>query len=280
METTNSFDHYAVMGYPISHSKSPGIHHLFAEQTKQKIVYTAILVEPGDFTNAVAAFQSQGGKGLNITVPFKEEAWSLVNQRSVRAEKAGAVNTISLRPDGSLYGDNTDGIGLVNDITKNQSITLSNKKVLILGAGGAVKGVLQPILSENPAQVIIANRTPEKAIALAQQYANSESSCSVLGVGFDAIPEQAFDIVINGTSSSLAGSIPEISPGLVNQSFCYDMMYGKEPTTFMQWCQDNNAATVSDGLGMLIEQAAEAFYVWRKIQPQTKPVISTIRSTI
>ncbi len=280
METTHNFDHYAVMGYPISHSRSPGIHHLFAEQSKQHIVYSAILVEPGDFSNAVAAFQSQGGKGLNVTIPYKEEAWSLVNQRSARAEKAGAVNTIMLRQDGSLYGDNTDGIGLVNDLTKNQSLSLKNKKILILGAGGAVKGILQPILIESPAQIVIANRTPDKALTLAKQYAEIDDTCPVIGVGFDEIPKQLFDIVINGTASSLTGNIPDIKAELVNNAFCYDMMYGKEATTFMQWCMKHNASNVSDGLGMLIEQAAAAFYVWRNVQPDTRPVITRIRSTI
>lgn len=280
METTHNFDHYAVMGYPISHSRSPSIHQQFAEQTKQKIVYTAILVEPGDFTNAVASFQSQGGKGLNITIPFKEEAWSLVNHRSARAEKAGAVNTITLRQDGSLHGDNTDGIGLVNDITGNQSFLLKDKKVLILGAGGAVRGVLQPILSASPAQIVIANRTPEKALELAKQYVNFADNCPVLGVGLHAIPHQVFDVVINGTATSLTDQLLDIRPELVNNAFCYDMMYGKEPTAFMQWCKNANAASISDGLGMLIEQAAEAFYIWRNIRPLTQPIINTIRSTI
>lgn len=271
-------DQYAVMGNPIAHSKSPLIHSLFAEQTGQKLEYRAILVTIGEFTEAVQAFREEGGKGLNVTVPFKRDAWRLVDERSECAEIAGAVNTIVLREDGSLFGDNTDGVGMVLDITQNQGVAIEGKKVLILGAGGAVRGVLGPLLQERPAEVVIANRTPERAQELADAF---EEQGRVDGCGFDDLDGSRYDIVINGTSASLKGEVPPLPEGILTKdAFCYDMMYGGEPTAFMLWADDEGCEMVSDGLGMLVEQAAESFKIWRGVRPETTPVIKAVREQI
>jgi len=271
-------DRYGVMGNPVGHSKSPMIHSLFAEQTGQKLRYEAILVEIGDFDRAVEFFCDEGGRGLNVTVPFKRDAWRRVDERSPRAELAGAVNTIVVREDGSLLGDNTDGVGLVRDILNNLSVPLTAKKILILGAGGAVRGVLGPILEQQPASVVIANRTPVRAQELAEAF---ESLGSVDGCSFDELDGSSFDVVINGTSASLKGEVPPLPDALLAKgALCYDMMYGAEPTPFMVWADDHNSARISDGLGMLVEQAAESFAIWRGIKPQTAPVIAGVRKSL
>lgn len=271
-------DRYGVMGNPIGHSKSPTIHALFAEQTGEKLSYKAFLVEVGAFDAAVESFRSAGGKGLNVTVPFKRDAWKRVDERSPGAELAGAVNTIVLRPDGTLFGDNTDGTGLVRDIRDNLGISLAGKKVLILGAGGAVRGVLGPILAEGPSVVVIANRTPARAQELADAF---EEFGNVEGSSFDELDGSSFDIVINGTSASLKGEVPPLPDALLAKgALCYDMMYGAEPTTFMVWADDHNSAHISDGLGMLVEQAAESFRIWRGVKPQTAPVIEAVRKSL
>ncbi|MCW8829140.1 MAG: shikimate dehydrogenase [Gammaproteobacteria bacterium] len=271
-------EQYAVMGNPIAHSKSPQIHALFAAQTGQKLEYRAILVEIGQFNEAVREFQEQGGKGLNVTVPFKRDAWRLVDERSECAELAGAVNTIVLRPDGTLYGDNTDGVGMVRDIKDNQGVAIEGKKVLILGAGGAVRGVLGPVLNQKPAEVVIANRTPDRAQELADAF---EEQGRVDGCGFDDLDGSRYDIVINGTSASLKGEVPPLPEGILARgAFCYDMMYGGEPTAFMRWAEEEGCEQVSDGLGMLVEQAAESFAIWRGVRPETAPVIRAVREQI
>ncbi|MFO7593907.1 MAG: shikimate dehydrogenase [Pseudomonadota bacterium] len=268
-------DQYAVMGNPIAHSKSPLIHSLFAEQTGQKLEYRAILVEVGQFSEAVAGFREAGGKGLNVTVPFKRDAWRLVDERSERAGLAGAVNTIVLRDDDTLFGDNTDGIGMVRDITENQGVVIEGKKVLILGAGGAVRGVLGPLLQQQPAGVVIANRTPERAVELADAF---EELGEVEGCGFDDLDGSRYDIVINGTSASLKGEVPPLPEAILTRgAFCYDMMYGDKPTAFMTWADDEGCERISDGLGMLVEQAAESFHIWRGVRPKTAEVIEAIR---
>jgi len=268
-------DRYAVMGNPISHSKSPVIHRLFAEQTGQDIVYEAILVDRDGFIAAVRLFQQEGGKGLNITVPFKQEAWVLVDQHSERAELAGAVNTIVLQADGQLYGENTDGLGMVRDLVENHGIPLTAKRILLLGAGGAARGVLGPVLEQHPASVFIANRTEERAIHLAQQF---RSHGLVQGGGFDALGEDAFDLIVNGTAASLEGVVPPIPASCIaSRTCCYDMMYGREPTPFLDWAQEHGAAQTMDGLGMLVEQAAESFALWRGVRPDTRPVIAFLR---
>ena len=269
-------DQYAVLGNPIAHSKSPRIHTLFAQQTRQRMVYTAIQVDPGGFKQAVGNFQASGGKGLNVTVPFKREAWELVNERSTRAQRAGAVNTVVMRADGTLFGDNTDGVGLLRDLRDNFGASIAGKRVLILGAGGAVRGVLEPLLAERPAFLLIANRTADRASALAQEFALLGP---VSGSGFDGLPGQQFDLVINGTSASLQGDLPPLPDNLLSPgALCYDLMYSAQPTVFMKWAQQHGAARVVDGLGMLVEQAAEAFFIWRGVHPETLPVIEVLRS--
>jgi len=274
----NAKQRYGVMGNPIGHSKSPMIHALFAEQTGQKLSYEAILVEVGTFGSAVASFRTEGGKGLNVTVPFKRDAWKLVDERSPCAELAGAVNTIVLREDGSLFGDNTDGTGLVRDIRDNLGISLAGKRILILGAGGAVRGVLGPIMEQGPASVVIANRTPARAQELADAF---EEFGAIDGCSFDELDGSSFDIVVNGTSASLKGEVPPLPDALLAKgALCYDMMYGAEPTSFMVWADDHNSAHISDGLGMLVEQAAESFLIWRGVKPQTAPVIKAVRESL
>lgn len=269
-------DRYAVMGNPIAHSKSPQIHALFAEQTGQQIEYEALLVELDGFTAAVERFQAEGGKGLNVTVPFKQQAWALIKDRSERAELAGAVNTIIFNDDGSRSADTTDGIGLVRDLTENNGIELQGKCILVLGAGGAVRGVLQPLLEQKPQLVIVANRTGSKAVDLAKQF---NGFGDVFGCGFDVLPGQQFDIVINGTAASLEGEVPPLPDDLLYENgSCYDMMYSAEPTAFQQWARAHGTVKALDGLGMLVEQAAESFLLWRGVRPETQPVIAQLRA--
>ena len=268
-------DAYAVMGNPIGHSKSPQIHRLFAEQTGQDISYEALLVELDGFADAVDWFQAEGGKGLNITVPFKQQAWELVKQRSERAELAGAVNTIVIREDGSRYADTTDGVGMVRDISDNNGIALKGKCILVLGAGGAVRGVLQPLLEQRPQFVIVANRTASKAVELAKQF---NDFGDVFGCGFDVLSGQQFDLVINGTAASLKGEVPPLPDDLLYENAsCYDMMYSAGPTAFQTWAREHGAVQSLDGLGMLVEQAAESFFMWRGVRPETGVVIEQLR---
>jgi shikimate dehydrogenase len=263
------------MGNPIAHSKSPQIHTLFAEQTGEQLDYRAILVEPDDFTGAVDAFRKSGGKGLNVTVPFKQQAWALATVRSLRAELAGAVNTLSLEPDGELRGDNTDGAGLVRDLLHNRGAVIAGQRILLLGAGGAARGVLEPLLAEGPALLVIANRTASRAVELARLFCELGHT---EGCGLDDVAGQPFDIIINATAASLSGQVPAIAGDTVTpNSWCYDMMYADRPTAFMQWARDQGAAHVMDGLGMLVEQAAESFFIWRKVRPETAPVIAELR---
>lgn len=271
-------DRYAVMGHPISHSRSPFIHGQFAEQLAMDIEYSAIDVAPGSFVQAVQTFQQQGGNGLNITVPYKQEAWELVNERSHRAELAGAVNTIKFNDDGSLYGDNTDGIGLLRDLAMNLDIRLHQKRILVLGAGGAVRGVLVPLLEQGPKKLTLANRSVDKAVELAKIFG---SISPVQPCGFADLGGQHFDIIINGTAASLGGDIPVIPASVCEGcELVYDMMYAKEPTPFMVWARQQGVDLVSDGLGMLVEQAAESFSVWRGILPDTAPVIAAVRQSL
>jgi shikimate dehydrogenase len=275
---TDSIDHYAVFGNPIKHSKSPQIHALFARQTDQSLIYTAELAEAGQFEKAVKNFLGQNGKGLNITVPFKEDAWKIADHHSERARRAGAVNTLKLEPDGHLYGDTTDGVGLVRDLGHNHDIDITGKSILIIGAGGAVRGVLEALLEQQPASLLITNRTREKAVQLAKDFADlgNVSAC-----GLDEIDGASFDIVINGTSASLKGDLPPLPGTIFKENGCsYDMMYAAKATPFMRWSADNGAANIYDGLGMLVEQAAESFFIWRGIKPETAPVIKQIRGSM
>ena len=268
-------DHYTVFGNPIEHSKSPLIHSLFAEQTGQDMHYDKQLVALEGFEAALHAFIQQGGKGLNITVPFKEEAYRLADSLSKRARQAGAVNTYVVGVDGAIQGDNTDGIGMVRDISDNLGWPIAGKTVLLLGAGGAVRGVLGPLLAEKPARVFLANRTVEKAQNLAKAFSRQGD---IEALGFDQLPHHALDLIINGTSASLGGDVPPIPKACIGaNSYCYDMMYSAELTPFLQWAQQQGCTQVADGLGMLVEQAAEAFYLWRGVRPQTADVIKRLR---
>lgn len=274
-------DEYAVMGNPVSHSQSPLIHSLFATQTTQRIHYSAIQVDPGGFSQAVGNFIANGGKGLNITVPFKQDAWALASDLSARAKLAGAVNTLKLtsKDEKDIFGDNTDGVGLVNDITANLNTEISNKRILLVGAGGAARGVIAPILDLKPAELVIANRSVDKAEELSAIF---KSYGAVTATGFEALTRQSqFDIVINATSASLNGELPPVPADIIRHSqLCYDMMYGAKPTVFMQWCLEQGAPQVSDGLGMLVEQAAESFFIWRNVKPETTPVINLVREKL
>lgn len=276
--TSDNIDRYAVFGNPVEHSKSPQIHAMFAKQTGQTLVYTAELAELDQFEPAVKAFIAHNGKGLNITVPFKQDAWSIAAKHSDRAARAGAVNTLALQPDGSLFGDTTDGVGLVRDLMQNHHVQLQDKNILIIGAGGAVRGVLEAILDQQPASLIISNRTKEKATQLAEDFFNLGN---ISGCGLDEIRDTRFDIVINGTSASLKGDLPPLPETIFAEASCsYDMMYAAQATPFMQWSSDNGAKIILDGLGMLVEQAAESFYIWRDVKPETKNVITHIRNLL
>ncbi|HET8704772.1 MAG TPA: shikimate dehydrogenase [Pseudomonadales bacterium] len=265
---------YAVMGNPIAHSKSPIIHAEFAKQLGEAIRYERMLVPLDGFPQAVSAFFNAGGLGLNITVPFKEEAWKISDVRSKRAEKAGAVNTLMLAKSGKIHGDTTDGVGLVRDIKDNHHGLLRGARILVLGAGGAVRGVLQPLLQEQPAEIVIANRTVEKADFLAQLFAEEGP---VKAASFAAL-EGPFDWIINGTSASLGGELPPLPQQIISpRTHCYDMMYGKGLTPFNAWAQQQGAAETIDGLGMLVEQAAESYFIWRNKRPNTQPVLAMLR---
>ena len=267
-------DHYAVMGNPIAHSKSPLIHTLFAEQTGQSLRYETMLVEREEFPEAVTRFFAECGSGLNITLPFKEEAWALANHLTKRAKLAGAVNTLWKDKNGMLWGDTTDGIGLVRDLVHNHQKTITGSRVLVLGAGGAVRGLLEPLLAENPKEVVIANRTVSRAENLVDIF-KTHGVISACGY-FDI--EGSFDIVINGTSSSLHGVIPPIPSSVIDPgTVVYDMMYGDQDTIFMEWAKREGVQQVVDGLGMLVEQAAESFYIWRRVRPETEDVTKKIR---
>ena len=267
-------DRYVVFGNPIAHSKSPVLHRLFAEQTAQAMQYDTLLAPLDDFSGCARAFFEKG-RGANVTVPFKEDAYRLADQLTARAQRAGAVNTLSKLVDGRLLGDNTDGAGLVRDLTVNAGFSLKGKRILILGAGGAVRGALEPILAEGPAAVTIANRTVEKAEVLAELFSDLGS---VAASGFDWLHEPV-DLIINATSASLAGEVPPIASSLIEpgKTLCYDMMYGSAPTPFCVWAGEQGAGKVMDGLGMLAEQAAEAFYLWRGVRPDTAPTLAELR---
>ena len=269
-------DKYAVIGNPIEHSKSPQIHAEFARQTGQQLEYTRLLGNPDDFPGDVRRFLAAGGRGLNVTVPFKEQAWRLADELSERAHTAGAVNTLIRLDDNRLRGDNTDGIGLVRDLTLNNGCRIRDKRLLILGAGGAVRGVLRPLLEEQPKRIIIANRTAVKAYALASGL---REFGPVAGCGLDELEGMRFDLIINGTAAGLDGKIPAIPDGMLAAGgWCYDMFYSTQATAFQRWAHEHGAEHALDGLGMLVEQAAESFRLWRGILPETGPVIRLLRS--
>lgn len=280
MTDVSNPDRYAVMGNPIAHSKSPQIHAQFARQTGQHLRYDAILVPLHGFNAAVAAFRAEGGRGLNITVPFKQEAWLLAQQRTSRAERAGAVNTLWWDTQNILHGDTTDGIGLVRDLRDNLGLDLKGRRILLLGAGGAVRGVIEPLLAERPAALVIANRTVHKAIELAQAF---HDLGPVSGCGLDALATTVkatpFDLIINGTAAGLTGDVPPLPASVIGaDTWAYDMMYAAEPTAFVRWALGQGVRHACDGLGMLVEQAAESFWTWRGVRPGTAPVIAALRA--
>lgn len=265
---------FAVMGNPVAHSKSPRIHALFAQQCGVRLEYTAIQVDPGGFRQAVDQFRAHGGSGLNVTVPYKLEAFALAEQLSDRARFAHAVNTLKFTGE-AVFGDNTDGIGLVRDLVENLQTPVRDRRVLIVGAGGAVRGVLGPLCEQQPARLVIANRTVDKARDLAALFVEDNV---VHALGLEQLEGEQFDIVINGTAASLKGEVPTLPPTpFTRNALAYDMMYSDRATPFMQWAQAHGAARSVDGLGMLVEQAAESFLIWHNRRPQTAPVIAALR---
>ncbi|WP_176494325.1 shikimate dehydrogenase [Cobetia sp. 5-25-4-2] len=270
---------YAVFGNPIAHSKSPLIHRAFAEQLKDSLSYEARLAPVDDFAAGWAEFVAEGGQGANVTMPFKEQAYRLVEVLSPRARRAGAVNTLLLGKNGQLYGDTTDGVGLTRDLERLEA-PLTDARILILGAGGAVRGVLEPLLAKQPAALVVANRTAAKASALAEDFADlAGDGCQLSGGSYEAIEGQ-FDLVINGTSASLGGELPPLPDSLFSsQALAYDMMYAAEPTVFMRWASEQGARG-EDGLGMLVEQAAESYFLWRHKRPDTAPVADMLRKML
>ena len=271
-------DRYCVFGNPIAHSKSPEIHAAYAAQTGQALRYEKRLAPLDGFAAAVHGFIAEGGKGANVTVPFKLEAVKVANALTIRAQAAGAVNTLHFTDDG-IIGDNTDGAGLVADIVGNAGVAITGKRVLLLGAGGAARGVVLPVLEHRPAQLVIANRTVATAVALAEQFAALGGGDVVSGCGFADI-EGGFDIVINATSASLGAEVPPVSPSVFAPgALAFDMMYSKSPTVFLQFAAQHGAR-LRDGLGMLVEQAAEAFSVWRGVRPATGEVLRQLRDQL
>jgi shikimate dehydrogenase len=268
-------DKYAVVGYPISHSWSPFIHGLFAKQTGHAITYSRLEVPSEALAERVAEFFASGGLGLNVTLPHKQAACLIARERTTRAEMAGAVNTLALRDD-VLLGDNTDGAGLVTDLKRNLAFEISRTRVLLLGAGGAARGVIGPLLEADPEYLEIANRNEERATELAREFATLGT---VHGCGFDAIANTTFDLVLNATSASLQDTIPPIPPGVIGPTtLCYDMAYGKGDTAFTRWSKSAGAGRAETGWGMLVEQAAESFLLWRGIKPDTAPVIAAVKT--
>lgn len=267
-------DKYIVVGNPINHSKSPFIHTLFARQTSQKMEYCSQLVALDGFVTAMDAFFADGGKGCNITVPFKDQAFEYATQLTQRAQLAGAVNTLKRLDDGGILGDNTDGEGLVQDLLQQQ-VALKDKRILLIGAGGAARGVILPLLAQQPQTLIITNRTLTKAqqlAALFTEYGDIEA------LSFDALGEQSFDVIINSTSASLSGHVPAVPTAVIGQhTCCYDMVYGSSVTAFNLWAQQYNALKTIDGLGMLVGQAAESFMLWRGLRPGAKQVQRELR---
>jgi shikimate dehydrogenase len=276
MNSPAALDRYAVIGFPVGHSWSPFIHGMFAKQTGQNMSYARLEVAADDLATTLENFFATGGKGLNITVPHKQAACLLTRYRTPRAEIAGAVNTIAQRDDG-LLGDNTDGGGLITDLTCNLALALENTRVLVLGAGGAARGVLGPLLGASPEYLEISNRNGERAVQLAKEFATLGE---VHGCGFDAIStEKTFDLILNATSASLQDTIPPIPPSSIGPTtLCYDMAYGKGDTAFTRWAKNAGAGRAETGWGMLVEQAAESFLLWRGVKPLTAPVLEAVRS--
>ena len=271
-------DRYAVFGHPISHSRSPWIHAHFAQQTGQALVYAAQDVAPESFESAVKQFFAEGGRGLNITVPFKERACAMAQLRSPTVSICGAANTLYLDVNGSLCADNTDGHGLLADLQGNHGAVIANSRILLLGAGGAVRGVMPALLARSPQQICILNRSADKAQLLAQQFSGQSE---VLAISTEARQSRPFDYIINGTSAGLGGDVPAVPEGAVSKdTLCYDMMYGRGETAFQKRARLAGARESLNGVGMLVEQAARAFEIWRGIAPRTEQVIALLRKEL
>ncbi len=267
---------YAVIGNPIEHSKSPQIHSAFARQEGYQIQYDRILAENTNFKERVDQFVDSGGLGLNVTVPFKILAYELCDQLTHYAQSAKAVNTISFNERSGWQGHNTDGIGLLRDLTDNKKLALTNKKILVLGAGGATRGILLPLLEENPNSLIVVNRTTSKATELANEFS---SFGNIKGCGYEELGGNKFDLLINATSASLNNDVPPVPNSVVDSnSICYDLAYSDKPTSFLNWAVSQNVQQYFDGIGMLIEQAAESYFIWRGYKPDTQPIFSLLRS--
>ncbi len=277
MSDAKVIDRYGVMGYPVSHSRSPIIHRLFALQTEQELQYELLQVTPEKLETAIRQFQRTGGKGLNITVPHKSAVSRLVDHKTERAATAGAVNTLSFRG-GEIYGENTDGIGLLRDLAVNRGINLEGANILILGAGGATRGIVGPLLEMNPSSLRIANRTLAKAQALADHL---DRFGPVTACRFNVVPtSEPYDLVINATSAGLQGETPPYpAEAVTDQTYCYDLSYGLAATPFSVWARDQGAAQSVMGWGMLVEQAAESFNIWRGIRPDTAPILKQMHIT-
>lgn len=277
MSADDQVDRYAVVGNPVAHSLSPKIHAEFARQTGQQLSYQAIELASDAFASGIAELQRQGFRGLNVTVPFKREAWELCHSLSARAEVAGAVNTLSLQADGSIHGDNTDGVGLVRDLVDNLKIRIQDQNVLLLGAGGAARGVLEPLLALTPARLTIANRSLDRANALARDFT---SFGKIEVVSYTQISNESYQLIINATAAGLSQQLPPIPASLLNPAgVCYDMMYNlNKATDFVEWSTSRGVKHSFDGLGMLIEQAAEAFYLWRGLRPDTSKIMAILRT--
>lgn len=271
-------DRYAVIGHPIAHSRSPQIHRLFASQCQQYMTYSAIDVPPEQLSVWVARFFASDGRGLNVTVPHKQTLLTMPSRLSERASRAGALNTLVVDASGQLVGDNTDGIGLVRDLTEHLQVTITAHRVLLLGAGGAARGVIAPLLELAPAQLVIANRSIERAAALARAFAPLGS---IRATTLPELDGSNFDLVINATSASLHGEIPAVPACILRgrHTVCYDMAYGQSDTAFVHWAREHGAARAYTGMGMLIEQAAESFYLWRGLRPNTTTVRTSLGVT-
>ena len=271
-------DRYGVIGHPISHSKSPVIHAQFARQTGQDLTYEAIDIAPGDLATTLDNLIHEGFKGLNVTVPHKNAVVDLMDELSDRARLASAVNTITAQPDGKLVGENTDGIGLVRDLRRNLRFELQDADILILGAGGATRGIVPSLLDAKTRSVLIANRTVERAEELATAFGEAGANLGPISAcSFDALGTQQFDLIINATSAGLHGEVPPFPASIIDaEVVCYDLSYAMKPTPFIAWATDNGATKAHQGWGMLVEQAAASFRIWRDVKPDTKPILANL----
>lgn len=274
---TQAADLYGLVGHPVSHSKSPVIHRCFARQTGQDIEFRLIDIPPGEFEDRLGEFRRCGGRGLNVTLPYKGEAFEFADKLTERARSAAAVNTLAWQEDGLVLGDNTDGAGLVADLEQNLGVELAGRRILLLGAGGAARGALGPLLGRAPSGLVIANRTLAKAEALAERFGPHGE---IIATAFGDLSGH-FGLVINATSASLSGQVPPVPETVVTSgTACYDMMYQKGPTAFLEWADGCGAGLVADGTGMLVEQAAESFELWRGVRPETGPALAEIRELL